>query len=263
MDSRKAKTKTKLASISALGAGAVALCGPSPAVAGSIVDFKGMDTNLPTTVGAFSSSNFASKGMGANSARFVFHTFSSGRSGSYAAGINFAGAGKGAALRFATTSGHLAIVGPGMTWSGFSHSNRGFGRVATQRSRYTFTRTTDGGTTSTQVRFRTGLTGSFSNQFALFEFNNGGVENFGWVQLSLSWFGDFILDEKVHGKEIGTFALPFLTVSDYAYDSSGAFIPAGDTGVPEPDSFELAGLGALMLGAAGVRRWRTAKKAAA
>jgi hypothetical protein len=261
--SRKAKTKTKLASISALGAGAMALCSPSPAVAGTIVDFKGMDTNLPTTVGPiFSSSAFESKGMGPLSARFVFHTFRSS-SRTYSVGIKFAGAGgRGAALRFATTSGHLAIVGPGAMFT-TSFGVRGAGRVATMKSRYTFITTPSGGTTTTRSRFRVGLTHNFSNEYALFEFNGGSHEDFGWVQLSLSWFGDFPEEQKVHGEQIGTFAFPFLTISDYAYDSSGAFIPAGDTGVPEPDSFELAGLGALMLGAAGVRRWRTAKKAAA
>jgi hypothetical protein len=48
----------------------------------------------------------------------------------------------------------------------------------------------------------------------------------------------------------------------YAYDDSGAYIPAGDTGgIPEPSTFVLTGLGALVLGAAGLRRWRAARKA--
>ncbi len=260
MGLRKTKTTTKLASISALSAGAVALCAPSPAVAGSIVDFKSIDTNLPTTVGFFSSSAFESKGMGVHSARFLFHTFATSSFSSYRRGVNFAGAGaKGAALRFATFSGHLAIVPAGVTWnsSSFSHGNRGAGRVASLRSRTFFSVST-----TFVTRTRVGLTGSFRDQYALFEFNNGGVEDYGWVQLSLSWSGLELGVDKVHPDEAPP-ETPYLTISDYAYDSSGAFIPAGDTGVPEPASVELAGLGALMLGAAGVRRWRAAKKAAA
>jgi hypothetical protein len=48
----------------------------------------------------------------------------------------------------------------------------------------------------------------------------------------------------------------------WAYDDSGDQIAAGDTGgVPEPSTMALAGLGALALGAAGLRRWRAARKA--
>jgi hypothetical protein len=50
----------------------------------------------------------------------------------------------------------------------------------------------------------------------------------------------------------------------WAYDTSGAQIAAGqlESAVPEPDAFALTGLGALALGAAGLRRWRAARKAA-
>jgi hypothetical protein len=43
---------------------------------------------------------------------------------------------------------------------------------------------------------------------------------------------------------------------------SGAQIPAGDTGTPEPSTFALTGLAALALGAKGVRSWREARKTA-
>jgi hypothetical protein len=52
-----------------------------------------------------------------------------------------------------------------------------------------------------------------------------------------------------------------VTLVDYAYDASGAQIPAGDTGVPEPSTLDLTGLAALALGAKGVRAWRAARKA--
>ena len=55
-----------------------------------------------------------------------------------------------------------------------------------------------------------------------------------------------------------------VTVERYAYDNSGFPLPLGSTisAIPEPSTTALAGLGALVLGAAGVRRWRKAKQAA-
>jgi hypothetical protein len=56
---------------------------------------------------------------------------------------------------------------------------------------------------------------------------------------------------------------PRVTVEGLALDTSGAFIKAGDTGVPEPSTMALTGLAALALGATGLRRWRAARKPAA
>jgi hypothetical protein len=55
-----------------------------------------------------------------------------------------------------------------------------------------------------------------------------------------------------------------VTVEQYAYDNSGFPLPLGSTisAIPEPSTTALAGLGALVLGAAGVRRWRKARQAA-
>ena len=50
-----------------------------------------------------------------------------------------------------------------------------------------------------------------------------------------------------------------LTIHDWAYDDTGAVLPAGV--VPEPASTGM-GLGALALGAAGLRRWRKTRKVA-
>jgi len=50
--------------------------------------------------------------------------------------------------------------------------------------------------------------------------------------------------------------------TDYAYDTTGAFLPAGTVApVPEPGEAIPLGLSALVLGAAGVRRWRASKAA--
>ena len=48
----------------------------------------------------------------------------------------------------------------------------------------------------------------------------------------------------------------------WAYDTSGAQIPAGDMGTPEPSTFALSGLAALALGAKGLRARREARKKA-
>ena len=48
-----------------------------------------------------------------------------------------------------------------------------------------------------------------------------------------------------------------LTIHDWAYDDTGAVLPAGV--VPEPASTGM-GLGALALGAAGLRRWRKTRQ---
>ena len=52
-----------------------------------------------------------------------------------------------------------------------------------------------------------------------------------------------------------------VTLTDWAYDDSGAKITAG--AIPEPSSAALAMSGALVLGAAGLRQWRKRKAATA
>jgi hypothetical protein len=53
-----------------------------------------------------------------------------------------------------------------------------------------------------------------------------------------------------------------VTPVDYAYGTSGAQIPAGDTGTPEPSTLTLTGLAALALGAKDLRAWRAARRTA-
>jgi hypothetical protein len=93
---------------------------------------------------------------------------------------------------------------------------------------------------------------TFSHKYALFRFVNtahSGDIDYGWIRLS---------------QELGPGVGPNVTLEAWAYDDSGNQIAAGagDLGaVPEPSSFTLAGLGALALGAAGLRRWRGARTA--
>jgi hypothetical protein len=100
-----------------------------------------------------------------------------------------------------------------------------------------------------------GHSGSFTafnstDRYLLFRFTGGSLPSdlYGWAQLTVSFTNP-------------TFDGPIVTLVDYAYDTSGAEIPAGDTGTPEPSTFALSGLAALVLGAKGLRSWRAARKA--
>jgi hypothetical protein len=97
---------------------------------------------------------------------------------------------------------------------------------------------------------RTRGDGNFSHKYALFQFNPGTGPLYGWIELS-----GFV--SNVYGNSPN--AGPAVTIEGWGYDTTGAQIHAGDTGVPEPGTFALTGLAALALGAAGMRRWRAAK----
>jgi hypothetical protein len=88
-----------------------------------------------------------------------------------------------------------------------------------------------------------------TDRYLLFEFTGGSLSHdlYGWAQLDVTFPGNF--------------AGPYITLVDWAYDTSGAQIPAGDTGTPEPSTLVLTGLAALALGAKGLRSWRAARKA--
>ncbi len=92
--------------------------------------------------------------------------------------------------------------------------------------------------------------GNFSNEYALFRFNPGSGPLYGWIELSGS-----VTKAAGPNSSYG----PLVTVQGWAYDTTGAPIPAGY--VPEPDTFALTGLAALAFGAAGMRRWRAARAA--
>ncbi len=89
---------------------------------------------------------------------------------------------------------------------------------------------------------------SYNNKYLAFEFRDstltGDPLRYGWVGVSLN-----------NGNLVSTEG-PLVTITGYAYDNTGAQIPMGAMPVPEPSSMAIMALGALTLGAAGVRSWR-------
>lgn len=84
-------------------------------------------------------------------------------------------------------------------------------------------------------------------RYLLFQFPDNGKTLFGWAQL------------EFQAPAVREFTG---TIIDYAYDTTGARIQPGQTSpVPEPSETIPLSLGALVLGAAGVRRWRASKAA--
>ncbi len=90
--------------------------------------------------------------------------------------------------------------------------------------------------------FRAGETGGYLGLEFLNE--TTGATDYGWLRLNTT----------------GTTGFP-ATITGYAYENTGAAIFAG--AVPEPGTNAALALGALSLGAAGVRRWRQSKQAVA
>lgn len=86
-----------------------------------------------------------------------------------------------------------------------------------------------------------GFLAGYGDQYALFRFSVGSQTDYGWLELNLG--------------PSGYPADPVVSTVAYAYDTSGKRIPAGYTGIPEPPQFPVA-LGALSLGAIGLREWR-------
>lgn len=93
---------------------------------------------------------------------------------------------------------------------------------------------------------------SGSSKYLLFSFNNSGTgkPNYGWIELTATTTG-------LTGSGTPYVSLYSATLGDWAYDNSGVKILAGQTpAVPEPATATLAMGGALVAGAAGLRRWR-------
>jgi|SRR5580658_2027637 len=97
-----------------------------------------------------------------------------------------------------------------------------------------------------------------TDRYLLFRFQGGALKHdiYGWARIQIPE-PDFAQ----------------VVLVDWAYDPSGVHLPAGyhgagkndqeDIGTLEPSTFDATGLPALALGAPGLRRWRAARKAEA
>lgn len=84
---------------------------------------------------------------------------------------------------------------------------------------------------------------NYNDKYALFRFDLDSQTDYGWLELS-----------------VGGGQYPFVNVLGYAYQTNGKPIKAGD--VPEPQRLPVA-LGALALGAIGLKEWRKKRNAVA
>lgn len=94
-------------------------------------------------------------------------------------------------------------------------------------------------TTIASSKYYYGGPSSYSDHMYLgFKFNDAGQPRYGWAEVFLQ-----------NPTSVG----PVLTLYGYAYDDQGNPLPMG---VPEPAPLSILALGAMALGAKGVRAWR-------
>jgi hypothetical protein len=254
----KKQNLTRLASISALGAGAMAISAKN-AHAGIVYTSFSQPVN---TVG-LSSSAFSSFGVnpvvaggfgGFNlfTTRDLLGPYFFGPHSSFSATLFFKIALKGLdGLRF------QSAPGPGFIWNNTAptftgkilRSKRFFTRYTVTSRKYT--PATNGKATTTTQFFPHSFPSSqvlldrLGDFYMLFTFNPTGSQDlYGWIHLN--GHCNCGLDTEVVAM---------------AYEDSGAFIEAGAS--PEPATAIPTGLAALALGATGLRRWRKSRKQAA
>ena len=234
----KRKNIRSFASLSALGAGAMALTAGS-AKASSIVY---VDVNAKVGFNAGFSSGFALSIDGAPLFRLKTRALNTNSGHVYQVNLTavaYCGAVNCRIAGLIASSAGVKLArafSAGQQWSGVPPipaaaviAGRHFAETFTVGNHATFTTKFDS-----------------TDRYFLFRFLDNGTTSYGWGQVSVA--GDKLTN-------------PDVTLIDYAYDTSGAFLPAGDTGssAPEPSPAIPLALSALVLGAPAIRRCRAAK----
>jgi hypothetical protein len=213
----------KLLSLLALASGAVAM----PQNSNADIVFVDLSAN-PPHVGPLSGSSYLINTFPGD-AQLGFHTSHRGGTMPTSSQRLVKGGQDAGYVRVKTAISLFFVVNAGQAW------NVGVGNTAV----YGF-----GGTN----KFNRHLpdTGSYNDMYLLFEFKDstqpGSPMRFGWVELSLA--------NSANNNE----GQPDLTIEGYAWDTTGAKLASGQ--VPEPSATALLVLGALTLGAKGIRSWR-------
>jgi hypothetical protein len=209
----------KLLSLLALATGAVAM----PQTSNADIVFTDLSAN-PFHVGALTSSSYVIDTL-PGSAQLGFHTHHQGLTSS-------------TSLRFVTGRQEAGYVRIRRNGSFFSMVNAG--QAWNQRAGVVTSNALAG------VNAASGATPpSYSDKYLLFEFRDstqpGSPFRYGWVEISLA-------------NTAGNPGFPDIAIEGYAWDTTGANIAAGQ--VPEPSAPAMLALGALTLGAKGLRSWR-------
>lgn len=132
---------------------------------------------------------------------------------------------------------------------GVKADSNGFAHLFAQSAAWNTAIGTYGGAALGQAKYLSHSPNSYGPKYLAIIFSDTthfGASRYGWVKVGLS------NGNLIDGVEAG----PNVTIYGYAYDDSGDTIVMGATSVPEPQPAALLALGALTLGAAGVRSWR-------
>jgi len=214
----------KLLSLLALAGGAMAM----PQTSNADIVFVDLSAN-PAHVGPLSGSSYIINTLPGN-AQFGFHTRINATSVNGLSSSRFVtGRQQAGYVRIKTQASFIMMVNAGQVWkTGTANAGNtavaGFAGVANITS---------------------ASPGSYNDKYLLFRFQDstqpGNPLRYGWVELSLA-------------NSPGNSGHPDIAIEGYAWDTTGALLASGQ--VPEPSSSALLALGALTLGAKGLRSWR-------
>lgn len=206
----------KLLSLLALAGGAVAM----PQTSNADIVFVDLSAN-PVHVGPLANASYVIDTL-PGTAQLGFHTHT--RATVVSSSRSITGRQQAGYIRMKTNASFVVMADAGKTWSQIGGIARGSVRAAA-------------------ARYGTAFPASYNDKYLLFRFRDstqGNTLRYGWVEVSLA--------NPVGGNG------PDIAIEGYAYDSTGASITTGQ--VPEPSATALLALGALALGAKGLRNWR-------